>query len=166
MTIPRFLPALPLIVALVLAGAGALAHAGGAPAGITLSHPWIRATPAGAAVAGGFVEIRNDGAFADRLVGGSADFAARVEIHEMAMDGEIMRMRALKDGLAIAPGATVMLKPGSYHVMFMKLARPLVAGETVGGTLVFEKAGAQALVWQVVPMGASAPAAMGAMPAK
>jgi copper(I)-binding protein len=55
--------------------------------------------------------------------------------------GGVMRMREIAGGLEIAPGATVELKPGGYHVMFMDLTRQLQQGESVKGTLVFEKAG-------------------------
>lgn len=139
-----------LVLAVLVAFGVADARAGG----VNLEHPWIRATPAGAAVAGGFLEIRNDGDTPERLIGGTADFAGRVEIHEMAMDGEVMRMRALAEGLPIAPGATVILKPGSYHVMFLDLKRPLVSGQSLQGTLLFERAGAMPVTWEVKPMGA------------
>ena len=70
-----------------------------------------------------------------------AEVAKRFEIHEMSMDGGVMKMRELKDGLEIPPGATVELKPGSYHIMMMSLSRPLTKGEQVKGSLTFEKAG-------------------------
>ncbi|MCB2038907.1 MAG: copper chaperone PCu(A)C, partial [Ottowia sp.] len=60
------------------------------------------------------------------------------EIHEMAMDNNVMRMRQLKDGLPIAKGAQAELKPGGYHVMLMALKQPLTAGEQVPLTLTFE----------------------------
>jgi copper(I)-binding protein len=59
----------------------------------------------------------------------------------MSMDGGVMRMRELKNGLEIAPGATLELKPGSYHIMMMNLSRPLTKGDRVKGSLTFEKAG-------------------------
>ena len=108
---------------------------------LKLVHPWARATPKGAAVGGGYLKITNNGSAPDRLTGGSFDVASRFEIHEMKMDGGIMKMRPLTDGLTIGPGETVELKPGGYHIMFMGLKRQLVEGERFKGALVFEKAG-------------------------
>lgn len=59
----------------------------------------------------------------------------------MAMDGDVMRMRELADGLVVPAGETVTLAPGGYHVMFMDLQKPLVKGEVISVTLTFEKAG-------------------------
>ncbi|WP_323033104.1 copper chaperone PCu(A)C [Paracoccus sp. (in: a-proteobacteria)] len=122
---------------------------------LTLSDGFSRATPPGAPVAGGFLTIANGGAD-DRLVSASVDFAGRAEIHEMAMDGEVMRMRQLPDGLPIPAGATVELKPGGYHLMFMELKQPLVEGEVVNVTLSFEKAGDVSLPLTVGPRNAGA----------
>ena len=108
---------------------------------LRLEAPWTRATPGGAKVAGGFVRIVNTGATPDRLVSGSADVSSRFEVHEMAIENGVMKMRELAKGLEIAPGATVELKPGSYHVMFIDLKKPIVEGDVVKGALVFEKAG-------------------------
>ena len=110
---------------------------------LKIGHPWARATPKGAAVAGGYLKITNNGKEADRLIGGSASFAGRFEIHEMATEGGVMNMRHLPKGLEIKPGQTVELKPGSFHVMFMDLKEALVKDQKPRpkGTLVFEKAG-------------------------
>jgi copper(I)-binding protein len=124
---------------------------------ITIEAPWSRATPGGAKVAGGYMKITNTGNTPDRLVGGSAAFAAGFEIHEMTMTDGVMRMRELAKGLEIAPRATVELKPGGYHVMFVELKSGLKQGQTVKGTLVFEKAGTVAVEYQVAPIGASSP---------
>lgn len=108
---------------------------------LTLKHPWTRATPKGAMMGGGFVSIVNDGHAADRLIGGSLELAGRTEVHEMKMDGDVMKMRKLDGGLDIPAGGTVELKPGSFHLMFFDLKAPLEAGTKIKGTLVFEKAG-------------------------
>ncbi len=126
---------------------------------LVLDNPWTRATPPTAEVAGGYVTITNTGATAERLVGGEAPFAGRVEIHEMTMADGVMRMRELARGLAIPAGATVALEPGGYHVMFMDLAAPLAAGERVTATLRFEQAGPVTLTFDVAPIGASEPPA-------
>lgn len=108
---------------------------------LKLVHPWARATPKGAAVGGGYLKITNTGSAPDRLIGGSSDVAARLEIHEMKMEGGVMTMRRLADGLTIGPGETVELKPGGYHIMLMGLNKQLIEGERFKGALVFEKAG-------------------------
>lgn len=108
---------------------------------LLLKHPWTRATAKGAEMGGGFVTIVNSGNEPDKLVGGSFALAGRAEVHEMKMEGDVMKMRQLEGGLDIPAGATVELKPGSYHLMFMKLTAPLEAGAKVKGSLVFEKAG-------------------------
>lgn len=124
-------------------------------------HPWSRATPKGASVAAGYMTITNTGSTPDRLLGGSSPVAGRVEVHEMSMDGGVMKMRPLKDGLALAPGQTVELKPGSFHIMMLDLKQPVKAGDRVKGTLNFEKAGAVEVEYVAVAVGAT-PAAGGA----
>ena len=123
---------------------------------LVIDHPWTRATPKNAPVAGGYMKITNNGSAPDRLVGGSTDAAKRFEIHEMKMDGGVMKMRELKDGLEIPPGATVELKPDSYHIMMLSLSRPLAKGERIKGSLVFEKAGKADVEFAVEALGASA----------
>jgi copper(I)-binding protein len=122
---------------------------------LQISQPWTRATPKGAAVAGGYLKITNTGTTPDRLLGGATALAKRFEIHEMSMDGGVMKMRELKDGLDIAPGATVELKPGSYHIMMVNLSRPLAKGERVKAVLNFEKAGKADVEFAVEAIGAS-----------
>src|ERR1700751_5098110 len=125
--------------ALVLGAFLALAVTSGAAAydykvdGLEIDQPWSRATPKGAKVASGYLRIKNTGSAADRLVGGTFARAGRFEIHERSMDGGVMKMRALKDGLEIKPGATVELKPGSYHLMFTDLSGALAKGDRVKG---------------------------------
>lgn len=122
---------------------------------LKIDHPWTRATPGGAKVGGGFMTITNTGTESDRLVGGSADIAKIFEVHEMKMEGTVMKMRALETGLEIKPGATVELKPGGYHVMFIDLKAPLKEGETVKGELVFEKAGKVAVEYKIENRGST-----------
>lgn len=144
--------------ALMLAVSPALAQSSASPAAVkagtlTIEQPWSRATPAGAQVGGGYLRITNTGQEADRLTGGSAPVASRIEVHQMSMVDNVMRMKAVDGGLEIKPGETVELKPGSYHLMFMDLKEPLKDGETVKGTLVFEKAGSVAVDFAVRGMG-------------
>ena len=120
---------------------------------LEIKHPWARATPKGAMVAGGYLKIVNTGDAADRLVGGSTPAAGKFEIHEMSMDGGVMKMRPLPKGLEIKPGQTVELKPGSYHLMFVGLKEPFEQGKRVKGTLQFEKAGTVEVEYAVEAMG-------------
>ncbi len=108
---------------------------------IRIEAPWLRATPSGAQVAGGYMKIENTGKETDRLIGGTTSVAGKFEIHEMRMDGSVMRMRELPQGLELKPGQRVELKPGSYHLMLVDLKHPLKDGDKIAGTLVFEKAG-------------------------
>lgn len=134
--------------ALLLAALPAAAHQ--AKIGdLVLHHPWTRATPAGAKVAGGFTEIENKGKTADRLVSATFDAADSVEIHSMEMKDGVMSMRPVDGGLVIPPGQTVKLAPGGVHLMFLGLEHKLEEGDTVPGTLVFEKAGAVAVEFVV-----------------
>ena len=118
---------------------------------------WMRQPPPAARVGGGYATITNGGEEPDRLVGGRVDFAERFEIHEMAMEGGVMRMRAVEGGLDIPPGATVTLEPGGLHLMFMRLTAPPRAGDAVPVTLLFERAGEVTLDMHVAPTGARGP---------
>ena len=121
---------------------------------LVISAPWSRATPAGAQVAGGYVVITNKGLSADRLVSFTTDLADQPEVHEMTNEGGVMKMRPLAKGLVIPAGATVKLEPGGYHLMLLKLKKPLVAGQRYRAVLVFEKAGAVEAEFEVRAMGA------------
>ena len=130
---------------------------------LEIKQPWVRATPKGAAVAGGYMTITNKGTAADRLVSFSSPAAGKFEIHEMRMNNGVMQMRPLPDGLEIKPGETVEFKPGSYHLMFTNLTRPLTEGERVKGTLVFEKAGTVEVEYTVESIGRAPAKSGGAM---
>ena len=122
---------------------------------LVIEAPWSRATPGGAKTAGGYLKITNNGTAPDRLLRGTFAVAGSGQVHEMSMQGTVMKMRELDDGLEIKPGQTVELKPGGYHMMFMDLKEPLKAGQTIKGTLVFEKAGSVDVEYAVQPMGAT-----------
>lgn len=147
-----------VLAASLVAPAGAFAH-GFKVGAIAIGHPWARATAPGAPVAGGFMKLTNSGSETDTLVAADMEAAGRVEIHEMAIVDGVMKMRALPAGIAVKPGETVELKPGGYHIMFMNLKRGLTKGETVKGTLTFEKAGKVAVEYAVEAMTAGAGAA-------
>jgi len=118
------------------------AHAVDVKAGdLVISQAWSRATPGGAKVGGGYLTIENKGSAPDRLIGGSAEIAAKVQVHEMSMNNGVMTMRPVEGGVTIEPGKTVKLAPGGYHLMIMDLKGPFKQGEKVPVTLEFEKAG-------------------------
>jgi len=121
---------------------------------LRISTPWVRATPSGATVGGGYLTITNTGNVPDRLVGGLSENSARFEIHEMSMDNGVMKMRLLADGVEIKPGQKVEFSPGSYHVMFVGLKKPFEQGQKVHAILKFEKAGNLAVNFTVEPIGA------------
>lgn len=121
-----------------------------------IDHPWARATPPGANVAGGFMEITNTGDAPDRLFGGSSAMAERVEIHSMDMADGVMRMRPLADGLEIPSGESVSLAPGGLHIMLIGLTAPLAEGDSVPVTLMFEHAGSVDIELSVDAAGAGA----------
>jgi copper(I)-binding protein len=148
--------ALCLAVALALGAAPALAQETKA-GDLTIERPWARATPKGAEVGGGYLEIRNDGAAPDRLTGGSAEFAG-FEIHEMKMDGAVMQMREVKEGVEIPAHGSARFAPGGYHIMFTGLKHPLVKGDTIKATLNFAHAGAVTVEFPVLGIGAAGPA--------
>jgi copper(I)-binding protein len=108
---------------------------------LTISAPNVRAMVPGAPVGGGYMTITNTGDSDDRLVAASSPRAAAVQIHEMKMDNDVMIMREIAGGLAIPAGRTIELKPGGYHLMFMKVAEPFLWGQTIRVTLRFQKAG-------------------------
>lgn len=124
---------------------------------LEIGHPWTRATPPTAQAGGGFVTLTNKGTTPDRLIAVRSKASGKVEIHEMRMDGNVMRMRELEKGIEIPPGATVELKPGGFHLMFMGLASPFTKDSKVPVTLVFEKAGSIDVDLVVEAMGAGAP---------
>lgn len=131
-----------LATAAVLLGASAASFAAEYTLGdLVIDNPRARATPPGAPVSGGYMMIHNNGSEPDYLIGGSAPFAGKVEIHEMAMEGDVMKMRQLKDGLEIPPGGMVTLKPGGFHVMFMQMKDQLKEGTKQKVRLQFRNAG-------------------------
>ncbi len=125
---------------------------------LVIQDAWSRATPAGAKVGAGYFTVVNTGSQPDRLVSVTAGVSDNVQVHEMATENGVMKMRHVMGGVEIAPGKTVAFKPGSYHLMFMDLKQPLKKGEQVPATLVFEKAGKVDVTFAVQDIGATAPA--------
>lgn len=102
---------------------------------VKVEEPWVRGTVAQQKATGAFMRLTADKNA--RLVSVSSPVAGVVEIHEMAMEKDVMKMRQIP-GLDLPAGRTAELKPGGYHVMLMDLKQPLKAGEMVPMTLVFE----------------------------
>ena len=114
----------------------ALATALPALAQTTVTDPWVRGTVAQQKATGAFFSIT--AAQGGKLLSVASPAAGVVEIHEMAMDGSTMKMRALPNGLDLPAGKAVALKPGGYHVMLMDLKAPLKTGDHIDLTLVVE----------------------------
>jgi len=137
------------------AGSPALAHEITAGT-LELSDLWTRATPPGAPTAAGYLTVTNNGSDADRLIAASTPLADIGRIHQMAVTDGVMTMTRV-EGIEIAPGETVTLAPGGFHLMFVGMKEPLTAGGVMPVTLTFEKAGAIETYLHVVGIGAFAP---------
>jgi len=109
-----------------------------AAAQVTVTDPWVRGTVPGQLATGAFMKLQS--ARDARLIDASSPVAGVVEIHEMAMENNVMRMRAVK-ALELPAGRAVELKPGGYHVMLMDLKQQVKDGDLVPVTLVIESAG-------------------------
>jgi copper(I)-binding protein len=142
------------IAALILS----LALSGVAHAQVAVDAPWVRATVPQQTATGAFMRLTASRDL--RLIGARSDVAQNTEVHEMAMQGQMMRMREVA-AVPLPRGQAVALAPGGYHVMLIGLKRPLSAGDQVTLTLVFEDAGGkrseQTVQAPVRPLGAGAP---------
>lgn len=116
---------------------------------LVIGHSWARQSPMGADVAAGYMTITNTGKVDDRLVKATAAITATVQLHEMKMEGDVMKMAEIPGGIVIPAGATIELKPKSLHIMFMDLKAPVMEGEEMAGTLTFEKAGTVDIEYEV-----------------
>ncbi|MBS7706484.1 copper chaperone PCu(A)C [Chelatococcus asaccharovorans] len=151
----RVLTALALAAPLLVAAQpAAVAHEFKA-GNLEVKHPWSRATPPGAKVAGGYFVIVNSGDTADRLISATAEIAGRTEIHEMNVKDGVMTMREMPKGIEVPAKGEVAFQPGSYHVMFLDLKKAPKQGEPFSGTLTFEKAGTVPVSFTVEAIGAS-----------
>jgi hypothetical protein len=128
---------------------------------VTASQAWARATVQGQRSSGAYMALSASEPLT--LVGVSSPAAGSAEVHEMKMDGDVMRMRALP-ALELPAGRAVELKPGGLHLMLMELKAPLRPNSTVPLTLTFRNAhGQQSRLDLQVPVATAAPA--GAKPA-
>ncbi len=146
--------ALALGVIASLSASAAVAH-GYRTGTLSIQHPWSRETAVGQAVGGGFLTIANSGTHDDRLLSGTSPVAAEVQLHTMTMDGGVMRMRQVTDGIAVPAKGSVELKPGGFHIMFMGLRRQLRQGERFPVTLRFRRAGNVTVQFAVQPVGST-----------
>jgi len=121
-------------------GVACLAQAASALAQVAVGDAWVRATVPQQQATGAFMKLTSPKPA--RLIEARSPVAGVVEIHEMAMDNNVMKMRAIA-GLDLPAGRSVELKPGGYHVMLMSLKQTLKDGDTVPITLVFEGADRQ-----------------------
>ncbi|WP_027144674.1 copper chaperone PCu(A)C [Mesorhizobium sp. WSM3626] len=154
--LPRFkadLGIITLAFALLFVGAQAVPAHEFKVGDLEIEHPWSRATPAGAKVAGGYFTIVNKGSAADRLLSISSDVSEKAELHQMGVKDGVMTMRPVDGGLEIPAGGKVALAPGGYHLMFVGLKRQPKQGEKFAATLTFEKAGAVSVEFAVEGMG-------------
>lgn len=127
------------MTAAIVSGAHAHEYKAGA---LNIGHPYARATvpnqPAGVA----YLSIENKGTEADKFIGGSTSIARSVQVHTMAMDGNVMKMREVSS-VEVKPSEKLVMQPGDgYHIMLIGLKQPLKAGDKFPLTLKFEKAGA------------------------
>ncbi len=116
-------------ILLSVSGAAALAQ-------VTVSDPWVRATVPVQKATGAFMTLtpERDG----RLIEARSPVAGAVEIHEMVMQGDVMKMRALPTGLSMTKGKAVVFKSGSYHFMLLDLKQQMKAGDTIPIQLIIE----------------------------
>lgn len=144
-----------LLAALSLSAIAFAAHAHSFKLGeLTIGHPYARSTAPGQPAGGAYLSIRNAGTAGDKLVSASAEVSKSVELHEMKMEGDVMRMREVS-AVEVPAGKAVELKPGGLHIMLMGLKAPLKQGEKFPLKLKFEKAGEVTVTVNVEGPGAS-----------
>lgn len=131
--------------------------------GVTVAHPWTRATPKGAPVGAAYMEIKTSAGVTDRLVSAASPAAGRVEIHTHIKDGDVMKMRRV-DSVELTAGASHLLRPGGDHIMLFDLKSPLKEGDVLKLTLTFEKAGSIEVEGTIEPVGAKGPHGMDHQP--
>jgi copper(I)-binding protein len=123
---------------------------------ITIIRPWVRATAAAGGAGGGYLVIRNTGTVPDRLIRAESTAARVMELHTMSLEQGVMRMRPVQD-IPVPAGGEVRLAPGGLHVMFIDTTQRFQQGQRIPVRLVFERAGAIDVDFQVEAPGARAP---------
>lgn len=147
-----------LAAALTIGAIVTVAHAHEIKIGnLVIHHPWIRQPIGSATVAGAYTTIDNNGTTGDTLIKITIENVPTVQIHEMMMQGDVMKMTEMAKGLLIPPGKSVELKPKSSHIMLMGLKSPYMVGEQVKGTMEFAKAGKVDVEFEVLEPAAEMP---------
>jgi len=130
-----------IAVSLLLCACGAQPAASNADANtLHVADAWSPPTPGGVDVSAGYLTIVNGTSTDDTLLSATSPRAQRVELHEMAMDGSVMRMRAVTS-LPVPAHGNVTLAPSGRHLMFFGVTQPFTPGESIPVTLHFEHAG-------------------------
>jgi periplasmic copper chaperone A len=141
-----------IFLAAALFSTAALAHSH-EKGDLQIRHPWSRATPPGAKVAAGYLEIRNNGKQPDRLLSATTPVARRVEMHITEHAGEVAKMRQLR-AFEVPARERLALEPNGAHLMLVDIVQPLKKGERFPMTLRFERAGEVEVQFEVQEMGA------------
>ena len=144
------------LAAVAVTALGLLSAATSLAQAVDVKDAWVRATVPGQKATGAFMKITAKEGL--KLIGGTTPAASVAEVHEMKMEGDIMKMRAVP-ALDLPAGQAVELKPGGYHLMLMDLKAPLAKDSKLPLTLVFKDAkGVESRVELSVPVSAAAPA--------
>ena len=124
---------------------------------LVIHHPWIRQPIGSATVAGAYTTIDNNGSTNDVLIKITIENVPTVQIHEMMMQGDVMKMTEMAKGLMLPAGKSVELKPKSSHIMMTGIKSAYVVGEQVKGTMEFAKAGTVDVEFEVLEPAAEMP---------
>lgn len=155
LTLTRPALAVPILAGLLGASVlGTVAARAQAPV-VKADNAWARATPASAKVGAVYVTLTSPAG--DTLLGASSTASRVAEVHEMTMDGAVMRMRELAGGLPLPPGQTVTLQPSGLHIMLVDLKAPLKQGGTVQVRLNFAHSAPVDITARVAAIGAAGP---------
>jgi copper(I)-binding protein len=146
-----------LALVLTLSPIAAFAHDVVTLGALEISRAFSRATLPNAPVGAGYLTITNRGTADDTLVSATSPVAGVTQIHEMKMEGDVMKMNEVEGGLVIPAGQSVTLEPGGFHIMFMELKQAFVEGSMVPVTLTFANAGTVEVELMVGPINADEP---------
>ncbi len=108
---------------------------------LTIDHPYIVKPMPGMKAASGYLVIKNKGKESEYLINLESLFSKNIELHEMTMVGDVMKMKKLSNGLEIPSGKEILLKPGGFHIMFKNLNKELLTGSKEKVILHFKNTG-------------------------
>jgi copper(I)-binding protein len=126
---------------------------------LVISQPWSRSAPKGAELASAYLTIENKGTTPDRLMGGSAEIAEKLQIQRSSMVGGGLTLSPVEGGLTISPGEKVVLAPHGIHLTLSNLKSRMKKGVQVPMTLEFEKAGKVTVTFDVLSAASTGPVA-------